>query len=91
MTGAATGPVMFAYDGSELAKTAIAEAAGQLNHEREALVVTRWQPFNVGFLPPRELRIDAAASDEVRPRPSRPPRREPRWPRRQASEPEAWR
>jgi nucleotide-binding universal stress UspA family protein len=23
-------------------------------------------PFNVGFLPPRELRIDAGASDEVR-------------------------
>ena len=35
MTAAATGPVMFAYDGSELAKTAIAEAAGQLNHRRK--------------------------------------------------------
>jgi nucleotide-binding universal stress UspA family protein len=57
---------MFAYDGSELAEIAIAEAAGQVNHGREALVVTVWQPFNVGFLPPRELRIDAAASDEVR-------------------------
>jgi len=66
MTGAATGPVTFAYDGSELAKTAIAEAAGQLNHGREALVVTVWQPFNVGFLGPHELRIDAAAADEVR-------------------------
>ncbi len=66
MTAAATGPVMFAYDGSELAKTAIADAAGQLNHRREALVVTVWQPFNVGFLPPHELRINAAAADEVR-------------------------
>ena len=25
-----------------------------------------WQPFNVGFLPPHELRIDAAAADEVK-------------------------
>ena len=66
MTGAATGPVVFAYDGSDLAKTAIAEAADQLNHVREALVLTVWQPFNVGFLSPRELRIDAAAADEVR-------------------------
>jgi len=66
MTAAATGPVMFAYDGSELAKIAIAEAAGQLNHGREALVVTVWQPFNVGFLPPHELQIDAAAADEVK-------------------------
>ena len=66
MTSAATGPVMFAYDGSDLAKTAIAEAADQLNHGREALVVTVWQPFNVGFLPPHELRIDAAAADEVK-------------------------
>ena len=39
---------MLAYDGSELAKIAIAEAANQLNHGREALVVTVWQPFNVG-------------------------------------------
>ena len=65
MTGAATGPVVFAYDGSDLAKMAIAEAAGVLNHGREALVLTVWQPFNVGFLSPRELRIDAAAADEV--------------------------
>jgi len=66
MTAAATGPVIFAYDGSDLAKTAIAEAAAQLNHGREALVVTVWQPFNVGFVSPREPRIDAAATDEVR-------------------------
>jgi nucleotide-binding universal stress UspA family protein len=66
MTGAPAGPVMFAYDGSQLAKTAIAEAADQLNHGREALVVTVWQTFNVGFLSPHELRIDAAAADEVR-------------------------
>ena len=86
MTSAATGPVMFAYDGSELAKAAIADAAGQLNHGREALVVTVWQPFNVGFLPPHELRIDAAAADEVKAAAARTAAQEPRWPRRQASE-----
>jgi nucleotide-binding universal stress UspA family protein len=66
MTDAASGAVVFAYDGSNLAKMAIAEAAGQLNLERDALVLTVWQPFNVGFLPPRELRIDASAANEVR-------------------------
>lgn len=65
MTGAATGPVVFAYDGSDLAKMAIAEGAGVLNHGPHAIVVTVWQPFNVGFVSPRELRIDAAAADEV--------------------------
>lgn len=60
------GPVLFAYDGSDLAKLAIDEAARQLAPGREALVVTVWRPFNVGFLPPRELEFDAAASDEVR-------------------------
>lgn len=65
MTGAATGPVLFAYDGSDLAKMAIAESADVLNHGRDALVLTVWQPFNVGFVSPRELRINAAAADEV--------------------------
>jgi nucleotide-binding universal stress UspA family protein len=66
MTGAPTGPVVFAYDGSDLAKMAIAEGAAVLNDRRDALVLTVWQPFNVGFVSPRELRIDAAAADEVR-------------------------
>ena len=65
MTGAASGPVVFASDGSKLAKTAIADVAGQLNQRREALLVRVRQPFNVRFLPPDELRIDAAAGDEV--------------------------
>ena len=66
MNSTATGPVLFAYDGSDLAKMAIAEAAGQLNHGREALVVTVWRPFAVGFVSPRELQINAAAANEVR-------------------------
>jgi nucleotide-binding universal stress UspA family protein len=54
------GPVVFAYDGSPLAKLAIEEAARQLAPARDALVLTVWQPFDVGFLPPTALQIDAA-------------------------------
>jgi nucleotide-binding universal stress UspA family protein len=66
MVSAANGPVVFAYDGSDLAKAAIAEAGRQLGPGREAIVVTVWQPFNVGFVAPHELKMDAAAADEVR-------------------------
>jgi nucleotide-binding universal stress UspA family protein len=60
------GPVVFAYDGSELAKLAIVEAARQLPQGRDALVLTVWQPFDVGFVPTVALRIDAAEIAEVR-------------------------
>jgi nucleotide-binding universal stress UspA family protein len=60
------GPVLFAYDGSDLAKMAIREAARQLVPGRDALVLTVWQTFNVGFLPAGELDIDAAQAHEVR-------------------------
>jgi nucleotide-binding universal stress UspA family protein len=66
MPEAPVGPVVFAYDGSELAKAAIAEAGSQLTPGRQALVLTVWQPYNVGFVAPRELKMDAAAVDEVR-------------------------
>jgi nucleotide-binding universal stress UspA family protein len=66
MANASNGPVVFAYDGSDLAKAAIAEAGRQLSPSRHALVLTVWQPYNVGFTPPRELKMDAAAVDEVR-------------------------
>ena len=62
----ATGPVLFAYDGSDLAKLAINEAGRQLGRGRDALVVTVWRAFGVGFIPAREVNIDAAAVDEVR-------------------------
>jgi nucleotide-binding universal stress UspA family protein len=66
--GASDGPglVLFAYDGSDLAKAAIREAARQLRPGRDALVLTAWQTFNVGFLPAGELDIDAAQAHEVR-------------------------
>ncbi|HEY2553562.1 MAG TPA: MFS transporter [Streptosporangiaceae bacterium] len=60
------GPVLFAYDGSDSAKAAIAEAGHQLTHRREALVLTVWRTFNVGFIPEPGAQFDAACSNEVR-------------------------
>jgi nucleotide-binding universal stress UspA family protein len=65
-TSGGTGPVLFAYDGSDLAENAITEAGGQLRAGRDALVLTVWEPFNVGFLPVGGLAFDAAGADEVR-------------------------
>jgi nucleotide-binding universal stress UspA family protein len=58
--------VVFAYDGSGLAKLAIEEASRQLAPGRDALVLTVWQPFDVGFVPPVQLQINAAEIAEVR-------------------------
>jgi nucleotide-binding universal stress UspA family protein len=62
----ARGPVVFAYDGSELAKLAIDEAARQLTPGRDALVITVWHPFDVGFVPAGGVRFDAAQVSDVR-------------------------
>lgn len=62
----ALGPVIIAYDGSDLAKAAITEAGRQFGPGRRAIVLTVWQPFNVGFVAPRGIRVNAAAADEVR-------------------------
>jgi nucleotide-binding universal stress UspA family protein len=66
MTATTSGPIIFAYDGSDLAKLAI-EEAGRLfgNPGREAVVLTVWQPFDVGFVPVGELQFDAAEIVEV--------------------------
>jgi nucleotide-binding universal stress UspA family protein len=62
-----SGPIVFAYDGSDLAKLAIVEAGRLIaNTAREAVVLTVWQPFDVGFLPAGELQFDAAQIIEVR-------------------------
>ena len=63
---AAGGPVVFAYDGSDLAKYAIAEAGRLLGGDRDALVLTVWQPFDVGFVPVGGADFNAAAVDQVR-------------------------
>jgi nucleotide-binding universal stress UspA family protein len=62
----ATGPVIFAYDGSELSQLAIDEAARQLGTGRDALVVTVWQPFEVGFVPVAGLQFNAEQATEVK-------------------------
>ncbi|MGH3209737.1 MAG: universal stress protein [Trebonia sp.] len=61
-----SGPVLFAYDGSELAGHAITEAGRQLQPGRDAVVLTVWEPFNVGFLPVGGVVFDAAGADEVK-------------------------
>ncbi|MCW3064170.1 MAG: arabinose efflux permease family protein [Solirubrobacterales bacterium] len=61
-----SGPVVFAYDGSELAKHAVDEAGRLLEAGGEALVVTVWQPFDVGFLPAEGREFDAAEIADVR-------------------------
>ena len=60
------GPVLFAYDGSDLAKLAIEEAGRQLEPGRDAVVLTVWRPFAVGFIPAPGVEFDAAATDQVR-------------------------
>jgi nucleotide-binding universal stress UspA family protein len=67
-TGSAggSGPIVFAYDGSDLARLAIEEAGRQLLAGRDALVLTVWQPFDVGFVPGSGLSCDAAQIAEVR-------------------------
>ena len=61
----ARGLVVFAYDGSELAQLAIDEAGRQLGQGREALVLTVWHPFDVGFVPAGGVRFDAAQVSDV--------------------------
>lgn len=61
-----SGPVLFAYDGSGLAKLAIEEAGRQLAPGRHALVVCVWQPFDVGFVPVSGLSFDAAQIRDVK-------------------------
>jgi len=60
------GPVLFAYDGSELATLAIERAGHQLARGGDALVLCVWQPGDVGFLPIGEQRLNAAEATEVR-------------------------
>jgi nucleotide-binding universal stress UspA family protein len=58
--------VVFAYDGSDLAKAAIDEAGRQLTPARDALVLTVWEPFAVGFVPPSDAQLDAEQTTGVK-------------------------
>jgi nucleotide-binding universal stress UspA family protein len=60
-----SGPVLFAYDGSELAALAIEQAAKQLAAGRDALVLCVWQPADVGFVPTTKRHFDANQASEV--------------------------
>jgi nucleotide-binding universal stress UspA family protein len=62
---AISGPVLFAYDGSELAQLAIEEAGRQLAQGRGALVLCVWQPADVGFVPVGEQHFDAQNAAQV--------------------------
>jgi len=57
--------VLFGYDGSELARLAIEEAARELAPGRDALVLCVWQPADVGFVPPETPPFDAQDAVEV--------------------------
>jgi MFS family permease/nucleotide-binding universal stress UspA family protein len=59
-------PVVFAYDGSDLAAFAITQAAFQLGPGRQAVVVCVWQPADVGFTPVDKKHFDADKATEVR-------------------------
>jgi nucleotide-binding universal stress UspA family protein len=61
-----SGPVLFAYDGSELARIAIEQAARELAPGRAALVLCVWQPADVGFIPTGGRHFDALNAGEVR-------------------------
>src|SRR5258708_26826293 len=63
---APTGPILFAYDGSELATLAIEQAAKQLATGRDALVLCVWQPADVGFVPTNKRHFDANHASEVK-------------------------
>jgi nucleotide-binding universal stress UspA family protein len=65
-TTAGSGPVVFAYDGSELARRAIEEAGKLMGSGQDAIVLTVWQPFDVGFIPAGGVRFDSAAVQDVR-------------------------
>jgi nucleotide-binding universal stress UspA family protein len=58
--------VLFSYDGSDLAGLAFEEAGRQLRPGLDAVVLTVWRPFVVGFIPVPKVEFDAAAPDEVR-------------------------
>jgi nucleotide-binding universal stress UspA family protein len=59
------GPVLFAYDGSDLAAFAIERAGLELAPGRDALVVCVWHPVDVGFQPVDGRHLRAAAANEV--------------------------
>jgi nucleotide-binding universal stress UspA family protein len=65
-SGKAAGPVVIAYDGSELSRLGIEEAGRLLTGGGDALVVCVWQTFDVGFVPVDNEVFDAEQTPAVR-------------------------
>ena len=65
-TSSESGPVVFAYDGSELADLAIEKAGLLLGDKSHALVLCVWQPFDVGFVLPNDVKVNADQTPEVK-------------------------
>ncbi len=63
--GGLSGPILFAYDGCELAQLAIEQAGLQLAPGREAIVLCVWQPADVGFVPVDDRHLDAQNASDV--------------------------
>ena len=57
--------MVFAYDGSPLARAAIEKTARLLGPGREAVVLTVWKTFDLGFTPPDGVQFDPADAAEV--------------------------
>lgn len=60
------GSVVVAYDGATFARNAIDEAGRLLGPGRDAIVLTVWQRFDLGFIPSEDAELDAADSEQVR-------------------------
>jgi len=59
-------PILIAYDGSDFAKIAVADAAGQLGPGRKAIVLTVWERLEeLPFLGIRGVASDAEAVQTV--------------------------
>ncbi|TRW86299.1 MFS transporter [Mycolicibacterium sp. 018/SC-01/001] len=59
-------PILFAYDGTDLAAAAIFRAAQHVAPDRSAVVVCVWQPVDVGFRPVSDDGIDTGRAGDVR-------------------------
>lgn len=59
------GPILFAYDGSALAASAIEEAARHMAAGRQAIVACVWHAADVGFTPTSQRHFDADQALEV--------------------------
>jgi nucleotide-binding universal stress UspA family protein len=67
MSAEPDGPILFAYDGSELAKHAIAQAGKLLDTgHTDALIGCVWSTFDVGFTPADGVEFNAAQATEVK-------------------------